>query len=54
MDGNGIKELKAWIEKNKELATYTTQEIVDLAIACGFQRSAIAQWQTQKKFKEAV
>lgn len=54
MNGNGIKELKTWIEKNSEqFKTYTTDEIVNLAIACGFERRAVAAWATSQRFQTA-
>ncbi len=52
---NGMKELKAWIKAHPEvLIDYSTEDLVNLAVACGFQRSAIAQWVTSRKFKEAI
>lgn len=46
MEGNGLAELKAWIKKHKsELAGASTEDIVNLAIAYGFNRTAVAEWQ---------
>ncbi len=54
MNGNGIKELKAWIEKNQnQLKDYSITDIVNLAIACGFDRSAVAAWATSQRFQNA-
>jgi hypothetical protein len=55
MNENGIKALKHWIETHPDqLATYTTDDIVNLAIACGFDRQAVSQWATSQRFKEAI
>jgi hypothetical protein len=57
MEDNGFKTLKRWIADHEEqfkTEHYTTSHIVDLAIACGFDRTAIAQWKTSKLFKEAI
>jgi hypothetical protein len=54
---NDFKELKVWIERNQERFTaekYAKEDIARLAIACGFNRSAVAQWQTQKRFKQVA
>lgn len=45
------KELTAWIKEHSKKFTaegYSTDDIVRLSIACGFNRSAVAQWQTQQ------
>lgn len=57
MKKDGSKELKRWVEQQAEkfkAENYTTDDIVNLAIACGFERTAVARWQTQKLFKEAI
>lgn len=57
MTDNGFKALQAWIEKNQAHFTgeaYTNEDIAKLAIACGFDRQAVAQWQTQQKFREVA
>lgn len=55
MEGNGLKELKAWLLNNAEtFKAYKLDEIVPLAIACGFDRQVVAQWYTSMKFKQAI
>lgn len=57
MDPNGKKEMLAWIRRNEQkfkAEEYTKEEIANLAIACGFNRIVVAEWQTQAKFKEAI
>lgn len=55
--GNTYKDLIAWIQQNRKHfaeGRYSTADIVSLAIACGFDRGAIAQWQTQMMFKKVA
>lgn len=57
MESNGLKDLQRWVRDHEEqfkAEDYTTNHIVDLAIACGFDRVAVAQWQTSQRFKEAI
>lgn len=50
-----MKELLTWLQANKEwLTTYSTSEIVDLAVACGMDRSAVAAWATSERFRHAA
>lgn len=50
-----MKNLLDWLEFNKEiLTTYSLDEIQDLAIAAGHDRSAVAQWFTHERFKRAA
>jgi len=54
---NAYKELTAWIADHKnqfEKEKYTLDEIVNLAIACGFDRSAVAQWRVQQTFRKVA
>lgn len=54
---NAYKELTAWITRHQEQFTrekYTLDDIVNLAIACGFDRHAVVQWRVQKMFKEVA
>ncbi len=52
---NGIREFKKWLGNNEErFGDYSLDEIVNLAIACGFDRQMIAQWATSQRFKKAV
>lgn len=51
---NTYKELTAWITRNKDQFSkdkYSLDDIVNLAIACGLDRSAVAQWRTAQMFK---
>lgn len=51
---NTYKELTAWITRNQikfAQEKYSLNDIVNLAIACGFDRSAVVQWRVQKTFK---
>lgn len=51
---NGIT-LDQWLEEFKDkFTTYSTDEISDLAIACGYDRSEVAQWMTKSRFGSAA
>lgn len=55
MEGNGMKELKAWLDRNKEtFKNYSIDDVIKLATACGFDRQSVAQWAVSRKFKEAI
>lgn len=52
---NDIRELKAWVKKHSPHFTgYTTDDIARLAIACGFTRAAVAEWEQIELRKEAT
>lgn len=54
---NAYKELVFWISAHQaqfDKDKYTLDDIVNLAIACGFDRSAVAQWRTQKMFRKVA
>lgn len=54
---NAYKELTAWITDHKpqfDKEKYTLDDIVNLAIACGFDRSSVAQWRVQQMFKKVA
>lgn len=54
---NTYKELTAWITRHQvqfDHDKYTLDDIVNLAIACGFDRGAVAQWRVQKMFKQVA
>lgn len=46
-----MNELAQWLEENKDrLATYSLEEIYDIAIATGQDRIQVAQWFTKSRF----
>lgn len=50
-----MKEFLKWLEENSErLKTYSVAEIVDLAVACGHDRAAIARWATSERFRNVA
>jgi hypothetical protein len=50
-----MTEFLDWLEKNKErLTTYSPSEISDVAIACGFDRSVVAMWETKERFRKVI
>ena len=50
-----MHELKMWLESNKDhLKDYSLDEKVDLAIAAGMDRIAVAQWRASQTFQEIV
>jgi len=54
MDINDCKEFGEWLERNQEqLKVRSLEEIRDLAIACGFSRITVSQWQIGQNFKAA-
>lgn len=49
-----MTELEKWLEENKaHFATYSLNEIADIAVASGFRNSDVAAWMTKQKFKAA-
>lgn len=55
MEKNGLAELKAWLKKNKDLLIGASHDdIANYAIACGFDRTAVAQWQCSVMSKVVV
>ncbi len=52
---NDYQALKNWIEQNTlVLKDRSVEDIGDMAIACGFNRTTVSQWQTSVRFKEAI
>jgi hypothetical protein len=50
-----LQKLEAWIADNEaKFSTYSIGEIAELSIAAGFNRIAVAQWQTQQRFRGVV
>lgn len=46
-----MDEFVDWLLEHEErFKTYSTQEIKDIAIACGFESSIVDQWVTKAKF----
>jgi hypothetical protein len=44
----GMEELLSWINRNMSKWTcenYSVQDVANLAIACGFKRAAVSEWQ---------
>jgi hypothetical protein len=49
---NGYSELKTWVEQNADhFKGYSIENIKDLALAAGFKRTAVAQWEAQEMFR---
>lgn len=50
-----MNELKAWLAEHAEhLKGYTLDEKADLAIAAGFDRKVVADYQVQTRFRQAA
>jgi hypothetical protein len=46
---------KDWLQEHHDrFKTYSLDEISDIAIACGWDRSVVAQWLTSERFKGAA
>lgn len=45
-------DLKSWIDRNQPRfcdEKYAVEDIVNLAIACGFSRESVATWQMEQQ-----
>lgn len=54
---NTYKELTAWIADHQiqfDHDKYTVDDIFKLALACGFDQGAAAQWRTQQMFRKVA
>lgn len=50
-----MTEFEEWLLENKErFSTYSADEIVDIATACGFDLAQISQWKTKTKWGRAA
>lgn len=47
-----LQEFKEWLDRNGEhFKGYSVEEIGNLALTCGFERSIVVQWQTSARFR---
>lgn len=50
-----MTDFEKWILENHDrLTTYTIEEIVDIAIACGYDFSQIVSWKNKTKWGNAA
>jgi hypothetical protein len=51
------QELTEWINTNQQKFAeekYTIEDIVKLALACGFKNSAVVQWRTRQQYMQVA
>lgn len=50
-----MTDFEKWLLENQDrLSTYSTDEIVDIATACGHDLAQISQWKTKARFGRAA